>query len=151
MRRAVGLDTPLPGANLQVRDLCPHSLQIEQRCGLFFRDGPPPLLPLLLRAPRGTLPDAGSCRGETGLPTCSSWPCLLRLGALMTPVASAPSMPARRVSRTSASTDPMPDPARDPPPLDPAAPERQGHWVTWLGKHGLAQAHEPGPRARALL
>ena len=84
---------PFPGASLQVRDLCPHSLQIEQRCGLFFREGPPPLLPLLLRAPKGTLPDAGSCRGETGLPTSSS--CLMRLGGLLMPVVSTPSMPAR--------------------------------------------------------
>merc|ERR1740139_583639 len=74
----------LPGPSLQVRDLCPHSLQIEQRCGLFFRDGPPPLLPLLLRAcSMGTLPDAGKCRGETGLPTCTS--CFMRLGGLSTP------------------------------------------------------------------
>ena len=134
---------PLPGASLQVRDLCPHSLQIEQRCGLFFRDGPPPLLlPLLLRAPKGTLPDAGSCRGETGLPTCSS--CLMRLGGLLTPVVSTPSMSARIAQRISASMDP-------PVPALSAARPRQGQWTAWLGGQGLAQAHEPGPRERVLL
>ena len=90
---------PLPGANLQVRDLCPHSLQIEHRCGLFFRDGPPPLLPMLLRAPKGTLPDAGICSGEIGLVGSSR---LVRLGRPSTPVVSAPSTPARRAPRTSA-------------------------------------------------
>ena len=91
---------PLPGAHLQVRDLCPHSLQIEHRCGLFFRDGPPPLLPMLLRAPKGTLPDAGICSGEIGLVGSSR---LVRLGRPSTPVVSAPSTPARRAPRTSAS------------------------------------------------
>jgi hypothetical protein len=49
---------PLPWANRHVRDLCPHSLQMEQRCGRFFRESPtllppPPLDRGGLRSPRG--------------------------------------------------------------------------------------------------
>lgn len=95
---------PLPGASLHVRDLCPHSLQIEQRCGFFFRDGPPPLLPLLLRAcSMGNLPDAGNCRGETGLPM---W-CFMRLVGVLAP--------HERTRSTSAPyTPPISTPARAP-------------------------------------
>ena len=42
----------LPCAKRHVRDLCPHSLQIEQRCGRFLRERPTEPLRCGLRSPR---------------------------------------------------------------------------------------------------
>lgn len=39
---------PFAPANLHVRDLCPHSLQIEHLCGLFLRESPWPWWPCAL-------------------------------------------------------------------------------------------------------
>ena len=67
----------MPGPNLHVRDLCPHSLHTEQRCGLFFREGGPcPLCDLdsgggeigELGEYRLASSSAGRSSGEVGLP-----------------------------------------------------------------------------------
>lgn len=82
---------PLPWAKRHVRDLWPHSLQIEQRCGLFFRDRPTEtegdwlleglggeyfgLAHLLLLS--GGVNSAGMSIVETGLPITISALCRL--------------------------------------------------------------------------
>ena len=120
---------PFPGAILHVRDLWPHSLQIEHRCGLFFLDGPPPIFALLgllapeLLGPRlllaecsmvggGTSPEGGICRTEIGLPTGVSCRCLfggdsnpvLTRSTSVSSVVSSSSMKAVKVGHSDSST-----------------------------------------------